>query len=279
MKFILFNCNDTNKNRVNNIQLDNINYICEVSLSKKILDSMQKAPESFIQKIKYNFKDKNIEKNILKALQSHNGKWNYIIANNIQNNKYLANKAQMLLGYKFTCENELDTNIIKHIDDYLLQDKALKKHELKILIVANCSKNINIALLENLIKQYKYVNVYLDDKPTQFILKKIKQINKVEGTTIEIVKKERKDFKEYNVIYFIDANKENFPRLRFNKTSLVLDNTTKEMDRYNSNLLFLKDYLSNNKIETANMEILLKTYNKLEMAAVVRKIVNVLDKL
>ena len=145
-------------------------------------------------------------------------------------------------------------------------------------MVANSCNNINITLLENLIKEYKCVNIYLVNQPTSYIIKRIKQINKSEGTTIDILKKERKDFKEYNVIYFVDGQKENFPRLRINKNALVLDDSTNKTDKYNSNLIFIEDYLSQNHVVTSNIKRLLETYDKLEMAGAVRKITNILDK-
>ena len=278
MKFILFNVNDTNKNILNKIQLDNINYINEVSLSKKILDKMEKEPKGVIQKLKYAFKDKNIERKILKALGPHDKKWYYILANSMPNNKYLTNKAQHLLGYKLASTNELDANIFKYVDEYLGENDTLKKHELKVLVVENSNKNLNITLLENLIKEYKSVNVYLKDKPSSYIVKRIKQINKNEGTTIDILKKERKVFKEYNVIYFVDDVKENYPRFRLDKNSLVIDISLSEVDKFNSNIIFLNEYIIKEQIYKENIDKFLKEYNNLQFAGVVRKIANELDK-
>ncbi|MBQ8042974.1 MAG: hypothetical protein IJ272_02340 [Clostridia bacterium] len=278
MKFILFNVNDTNKNILNKIQLDNINYINEVSLSKKILDKMEKEPKGVIQKLKYAFKDKNIERKILKALGPYDKKWYYILANSMLNNKYLTNKAQHLLGYKLASTNELDANIFKYVDEYLGENDTLKKHELKVLVVANSNKNLNITLLENLIKEYKSVNVYLKDKPSSYIVKRIKQINKNEGTTIDILKKERKVFKEYNVIYFVDDVKENYPRFRLDKNSLVIDISLSEVDKFNSNIIFLNEYIIKEQIYKENIDKFLKEYNNLQFAGVVRKIANELDK-
>lgn len=274
MKFILFSINDTNKNIINKIQLDDNYYINEVSLSKDLLENMEKEPKGFIQKIKYNLRDKNIQSKILKALGVWDKKWYYILSNNISSSKYLANKTQELLGYKVTSTNELDANIFKYIDEYLEKDTSLKKHELKVLLVVNDNKNLNLTLVENLIKEYKSVNIYLKEKPSSYILKRIKQINKTEGTTIDIIKKERKVFTEYNVIYFVDDVKENYPRFRLDKNSLILDIGLSEKDKFNSNIIFMNDYVSSDNIYKENIFNILKAYNNLELAIAIRKIVN-----
>ncbi len=277
MKFILFNINDTNKNEVKKIELDETHYINEVSLSKGCLDLLSQQPKGIIAKLKYSIKDKNIEKKILKALESYDKKWYFILSKTMQSNKYLANKIESLLGYKLTPVNELNYNIFKYIDEYLEENKNLKKHGLKMLLVANTNKNLNFKLLENLINEYKSVNIYLNEKPSAYTLKKIKGINKNEGTTIEIVKKERKVVAEYNVVYFIDDAKGNYPRLRIDKNALIIDVDNIYNDKFNSSIIFMKDYMINNKYKS-NIDTLIKEYELLELSGIVRKIVNELDK-
>lgn len=278
MKFILFNINDTNKNVINKIWFDETSYINEVSFSKDILESMVKDQKGFMTKIKYKLKDKFIEKVILNALGNHDKKWHYILSKNMPENKYLCNKAESLLGYKVTYAHEMDNNIFKYIDEYLIVNNSLKKHELKVLLVVTSNKDLNFTLLNNLIREYKCVNIYLNEKPSSYILKRIKEINKEEGTTIEIVKKERKAFTEYNVIYFADDKKANYPRFRFNKNALVMDIELAYEDKFNSNITFINEYISRKDVLSENVVNLMNTYNGLQLAGVVRKIVNELDK-
>lgn len=274
MKFILFNINDTNKNVINKIKLDNTRYINEVSLSKSILENMEKHPKGFVAKIKYNIQDKNIEKHILKALEGWDKKWQYVLSKDLKNNKYLLNKAQSLLGYKLSCAFELDNNIFKYVDEYLSDKKTLKKHELKVLLVATSNKNLNFTLVNNLLKEYKQVNIYLKETPSSYTLNKIKQINKAEGTTIEIIKKERKAFAEYNIVYFVDGTRSGFPRLRLDKNALVIDISFASSDKFNSNVIFMNEYMEQENVLQANIQNLVKTYDNLELATVIRKIVN-----
>ena len=271
MKFILFRINDAKKNITKKIQLDKVNYINEVSISREILEKMELEPKGYIEKIKYLIRDKNIKKIILKSLESHDEKWYYIISKDMPKSKYLANKLQELLGYKLANINELDSNIFKYVDDYLTENKLLKKHEIKVLIVANANKNINISLICNLIKEYKSVNIYIKEGATSYLQKRIKEINIAEGTTIDFVSSERKVFKEYNVIYFIDDIKENFLRLRFNKKSLIIDNYFKEHDKYNSNYIFLSEYMKNEAVFVENLNELKRNYNCIDIAQAVCK--------
>lgn len=279
MKFILFNINDTNKNIVNKIYLDSNHYINEISLSKTKLEEIQKESPNFLQRIKNKYLDKDINKKIVKALDRYNKKWYYVFSNQIKNNKYIMNKVEAFLGYKLNYTNELDTNIFKYVDEYLSKNNSLKKHELKVLLVATSNNSLNFTLLNNLIKEYKSVNIYLKEKPSAYILKRIKQINKAEGTTIEILKKERKQFAEYKVIYFIDDIKENYPRFRLNKDALVIDINLSASDKFNSNVIFMNEFMLEDSTNKNNIQELLKTYNSLELARVIRKIVNELDKI
>lgn len=274
MKFILFNINDTNKNFIHNIQLGNELYLNEVSISKKVLDSMDRQPQGVIQRVKYNLMDKNIEGKIFKALEKSTEKWQYILAKDFPKSKYVMNKIQELLGCKYTSSDELDANLFKYIDEFLEANSSLNKHELKILIVANINRSINFTLIESLIKEFKNVNIYLNEIPSSYTLKRINQINKSEGSTIDILKKERKTFKEYNVIYFVDDKKENYPRFRIDKNTLVIDAALKLTDKFNSNLIYIDEYLKREDEYKEQINNLLKQYNRIELAGVIRKNVN-----
>ena len=274
MKFILFNFNSTNKSHINKIYLDRVSYISELSLSKNILEKMDTAKKSFILKIKCIFLDKLIEKQIYKSLDGYNKKWNYILSNENVNSVYLQTKLKTMCGCKYISAGALDVNIFKYVDEYLEQHSSLKKHELKVLIVTDSNKNINFKLINSLIKQHKNVNIYLKEAPTSYTLKTIRNINKEEGSTVDIIKKERKVFTEYNVIYFVDDIRENYPRFRLNKNSLVIDNSLKEIDKFNSAMIFMEKYIESTEGLKENISYLLSKYSKLELAEVIRKTIN-----
>ena len=172
----------------------------------------------------------------------------------------------------------MDSNIFKYVDEYITKNKQLKSHELKVLVVVANVKNLNISLISNLIKKYKSVNIYLKEQPSEYLLKRIKQINKSEGTTIEIIKKERKSFGDYNIIYFADDYRKNYPRFRFGKNAILIDLEEAQQDKYNSNAIYLKEFLKKQETNLKNIQNLTKKYNYLELGALINKITNVLDK-
>ena len=279
MKFILFNVQDINKTTIRKVELNDCNYINEITFSKSLLNIMIDEPKHILGRIKYKFYDKKIERIILRALDNYDKKWYYVLSKEMRGgNKYLSNKFEQLLGYKLSNTNEMDTNIFKHIDEYVNERGQLKSHELKVLLIVTNLKNLNINLLSNLINEYKTVNIYLKEKPTGYLLKRINQINKNAGSAIEILKKERKSFAEYDIIYFVDDFRENYPRFRFSKKSKVLDLEDAMQDKHNSNIIYLNNFLDNSNIETKNIQELKTKYNHLELAQVIKKITNVLDK-
>jgi len=276
MKFILLNANDTNKNIIKTIQLDGNNYINELSFSRTQLELMERQPKGIIQNIKRIVKNRGVERQIFKALGGHNKKWHYILSNSLKPNKYLRNKTQELLGVELTTEKELDINIFKHINEYLSYENAIKEHEIKVLLVAKNNDNINMELVEKLINNYKTVSIYVGEKTSNYLLKRIKKINTTEGTTIDILNKERKMFTEYNVVYFMDSLREEYPRFRLNKKALIIDLSSE--DKFNSNIIYMDEYLKRNDVNKHNVNELLKEYNKLQLARIIKKISIKLDK-
>lgn len=273
MKFILFNINNTNKTQINKIKLDDKHYLNEVSLSKENLDKIYKQEKSFLKIVRNKWLEKDIEKKIIKSLEAYDKKWYYIISKEILDASYIKNKSAELLGYKLECNNELDNNLLKYIDEYTNKN-SLKKHELKVLLVVSTNNRMNFDLLNSLINKCKSVNIYLKEKPSPYTLKKIKQINKNKGTVIEILKKERKVFSEYNVVYFMDDLSSNYPRFRLNKEALVLDVDMCKKDKFNSSIIFMNKYLTEEGAFKENIDKLLKEYSELEIANMLTKIIN-----
>ncbi len=278
MKFILFDISNEAKSVINKIELNDSCSIDEVVISKKQLDMMAAIPNTLIKKIKYKLQDRQLEKIILQALSPYNKKWYYILSNNFQGAKYLTDKAQSLLGYNLPMSNELNNNIFKYINEYIAVDN-IKAHQVKVLIVANNEKNIDITMMGKLIGEYKQLDIYLKAKPSSYFSKRINDINIKEGTTIDILKNDKKAFAEYNVIYFVDDFRKNYPRFRLSKKSLIVDLSLVEGDKFNSNLIFMNGYLKNVCARKENIELLLTKYNAVQLATVVKETINSLDKL
>ena len=274
MKFVLFNVTEANEDIIRKIQIDSKNYIYEINLSFKKLTKRVASKKSCINFIRNKIYDMRLNKSIIKLLGKEYGKWNYLFSKKLDEDtkKYLSIRLKQLLGTKIQIDNQFEKNILKYIDDYVNKNNYIKQ-DLKGLIVAKDVFKIDTTLLQSLIKELKNVDVYTSDKTTNYLTNIIDNINKAEGTTITCLNKDRKNFKEYDVIYFIDSNKKDWLKFRMNKNILILDNITKKKDKYNSHLLEFNTYIQRRDVDKKNMQYLCNQYNNLELAIVICKVV------
>lgn len=273
MEFILFNVEDSlKKTKIIKHEISEKCYINEIVLSG--LKQWLENKPGCINKIKMNLLEKRLKKDVKKALNGNLTKWYYALNNNIVKDekmtKYLKIELQKILGYEFVESDEMKQNLTKYIDEHV-NKISIKDEQVKMLMVYKKEKDIDISLIDSLIKKYKTVNIYLLEKPTEYILNRISNINIQNGTTIEIIKQGKKAFLEYDVIYFVNGLKSEFPRLRFNKKALIIDNITASKDKYNSNVIYIKN---NEKLNLNNIYRLQQNYGDLKLAQIVKKIVN-----
>jgi len=278
MKFILIDA----KNNIRPICTNSLHcinekcYIDEIVLKKDKLDMLVSYSEKIFNNIKLKYYKRKIKNKVRKIICSkaiNNEPWFYILSKDISKMKKLDKFASDILdecgGKKFVHVSEMNTNIFRYIAEYEEQQQ-ITSHELKVLLVISNMSNINFKLIESLINKYKKVNIYLAEKPASNILKKLSHINEEEGTCIEVIKYSKKAFLEYNVLYFVDDFRTNYPRMRISKSALVIDVLDEECDKYNSNVVFLNSI--NKNVET--LDKLNKQYGGLYIAAAVRKMVN-----
>ena len=127
---------------------------------------------------------------------------------------------------------------------------------------------------EPIVETYKKVDIFLKEKPTEYALKQVKLINKTIGSTIEFIKPDKKALKEYDVVYFVDTYKENFPRLRLRKEALIIDKSYEADDKYNSNILYVNRLIENNELNKENIQTICDSYGKLKASAVICKLLS-----
>ena len=133
-------------------------------------------------------------------------------------------------------------------------------------------KNFNVTLVKRLISDCKNINIYSPEIPSSYVLKQLKLINKSEGTSIDIIKKDKKSLKDYNFIYFADDIKQNYPKLRIDKNSLVIDQNMAMKDKFNTNNIFIENVLKNMSYNIQEIKFLVESYGKLEVATMMRKV-------
>ena len=278
MKFILFRTSDKVKKciQVNKIMLNNEEHIDEIMLNKDQLEKRLTNTKRILCRIKAKFYDRALKKCIMKTLNEDNTKWYYILDKSIQVNsdinKFLDAFNEQLLGFRLSVGTEMNKNIFNYISDYL-NKKKIKENQIRCLIVCSRNKNLDFNLITSMLNNLKTVDIYLDEAISKYTQNQISKINASLGSVVQFVKKSKKAFSEYNVIYFIDTMKQAFPRLRFNKEALVIDLNDSYNDRYNSNIVAVNNYISDKLVVITDLDNMYKNYGKLELAFVINKMV------
>ena len=274
MKFILFDISDNKKNIVRDLYINDSKKtkIREIVFSRNFLKKLTYDKKGIFKRFKFNYLNKKFIKIIKKGLENNKFKWYYFLSTNFNNEekKFLKIKLQSLLGYEYIIESEMNKNLEKYIDDYSKANNK-KENEIKILLVYNQNRNINLLLIKSLIEKYKFVSIYLKEKPSNYILKQINNINNSYGSTIDFVKNEKKSLKEFDIVYFVNLRRDDFSKFRLNKKTLVIDEKTELDDRYNSNIIYLDDFLKANT-EQETTQNLIKKYGKLEASNIIKNL-------
>ena len=274
MKFILFDISDNKQHIVRDLYINDSKKtkIREIVFSRNFLKKLTYDKKGIFKRFKFNYLNKKFIKIIKKGLENNKFKWYYFLSTNFNNEekKFLKIKLQSLLGYEYIIESEMNKNLEKYIDDYSKANNK-KENEIKILLVYNQNRNINLLLIKSLIEKYKFVSIYLKEKPSNYILKQINNINNSYGSTIDFVKNEKKSLKEFDIVYFVNLRRDDFSKFRLNKKTLVIDEKTELDDRYNSNIIYLDDFLKANT-EQETTQNLIKKYGKLEASNIIKNL-------
>lgn len=273
MKFILFSLGENNKKSIiiNEYGILNDSKIKEIVLSKSKLNSIinlkQKGKINILDKIKTNvFKAK-----LTRVINLKNDEdTRYILDEGLnitdRHVKELISMIEELGLKKIASLNEMDRNIFKYIDEYGIKNN-INIQDIRMLFVYKDINNIDLNVIREAVKLYKKVNIYLKGNVNKKLLEDIDRINDSEGSVVEVIKYNKKAFIDYNVIYYVDDYKINYPRMRLNKKSLTIDLEDSKKDKFNSNIILF------NKIEnkTDITGYIVKRYGVLPMAYVLRQ--------
>lgn len=149
-----------------------------------------------------------------------------------------------------TEQNNLFKNDVKYIDKYI-EEKKLNKRALKVLFVIEDMKNDKIRQkFEQFLKEYKTVDIFLTyNKNYSFIKKYVENLNKEEGTTIEVLDKMPK--RPYNILLVFSNNHMEY----YNNSSFILDYNNSDLDVESNTYLIYKN----------NEEYFKRIFSKLNM--------------
>ncbi|MBR6613840.1 MAG: hypothetical protein IKK84_03640 [Clostridia bacterium] len=245
------------------------NFVKEIILSKEKLNKIANLKTKLKQNILDKIKVKSFENKINKALGRN--KALYILANDInvtdKHINYLKELLSKLEIVKLIPPNEMDVNFTKYIEEYVVKNKLVKEN-IKMLFVYKEIANIDFNVIKAAVNEYKKVNIYIKESITKDIIDRIDSINDTEGTAIEIIKYNKKAFIDYDVVYYVDDYKSNYPRMRLNKKACVIDVETAFTDKFNTNIILF------NKIrnEITEIDYLRERYGLLPIACVLKYI-------
>ena len=270
MNFILLNVKTQNKDIIiKEYKVLEARFVREITLSKEKLNKIANLKTKSKQNILDKIYVKLFENKIAKTIKINNTAFLFSKDINYTDKhiNYLKELLNKLGTSKLGTQNEMNSNFTKYIDEYITENGYIKGN-IKMLLVYKEIANIDFNIIKQAVNEYKKVNIYIKESITKDILDKIDNINDAVGCVIEIVKYNKKAFIDYDVIYYADDYRINYPRMRLNKKSCVIDLETAYTDKYNTNIILL------NKIENDITEIdyLKERYGILPVACMLKYI-------
>lgn len=275
MKFILLNIieSKTNINKKEYEILDG-KILNELELSKSFLNKIAtinfNKKQSLIEKIQLLLYESKFKRMLVKKDERNQNVFYLLPQDTNITDKHITYLRSLLEKNnikKATMLSEMENNFQNYINEYVTENK-LNENELKILFVYKNIRNVDLSLILKSINKYKKSNIYLKDNPSKELLNNIEKINEKEGCIIETIKYNKKAFIDYDVIYYVDDYRSNYPRMRLNKNALIIDMETALTDKFNSNIIFF------NKINNKPRQVyyLKERYGLLPLAYVLRQV-------
>lgn len=176
------------------------------------------------------------------------------------------------IGYdEYVYKGEYKNNIEKHIDNYASKNN-IDKINSKCLLIYKKLESIDNKFLEELISNHKKVDIYSEMDVEKYVIKKLNEFNQDEGTTITLAKSTKKAFKEYKIVIFVDSSRENFKKLRLDKSAFIIDLTNIDEDFFDSNYISVEEMLKNNNLIETIIKRMYSNYGKNVVSSIVTKI-------
>lgn len=258
-------------------------YFCKEKIEEIILLKRKKEKNIFKRYID-SYKINKFEKCLLKAIKE---------LYNSEEKEYLFSK-QLLIQTEITryirdifakenikeyrYKGEYEKNIHQHIKEYCLNKISKSIINSKVLIIYKDLDNMHQEMLQKIIDNHKTVNILTLEDLSNYQVKKIKKINEINGTTISIINKNKKAFKEYDIALFMDTTYEETKRYRFTKEALKIYLLDIEKDNLDTNYLYTKDLINKSKVLESIVEKLEETYGQNTVASIIAKLHKTIDK-
>lgn len=167
-------------------------------------------------------------------------------------------------------------NIKNNIDKYIVNE--LEKHKIvsedaKLLLLYEDFRKIDYALLENLAKKYKIVDIMAKNYDKNKFNENIEKINNSLGCSISITNRtSRRNIKksDYNLYLCMDANKN-----KFNITNLnTIDLSDNDIDKYDKYAVYANQNNIYKRINNEYYSYATKNYGRLKILSILCKTEN-----
>ncbi len=273
--------------KLNLVNISDNNYIIELNMnSKKLADistiiqkkdnihviNKNNGIKSKIQEIQKEITLKKFKKDIKKIVNKNELVGYSVIFSNEFKKKYVKQYIEELLNNfsinEYLCLNSMKQNYLRYIEEYILNNN-IKKENINVLLIANDLSNIDMEIVEKLNNEYKELNIFSGNKPSKSFQNKIKKINDETGAFIQILGKNSKDFRKYNICVFIDKSRDEYLKYKFNRKACYIDFTNKENDKFNKKYLKLEEDIKSNKYYNNKIRELYELYGKITVANVI----------
>lgn len=169
---------------------------------------------------------------------------------------------------EYLCLNSMEKNYIKYIDEYILNNN-LKKEDINPIIIAESADSVSLDIIESLNNEYKELSIFCIDKIGKGFQNKVKKINDDVGSCIQILNRNNKDFRRYNIYIFLDRSRTEYLKYKFNRKSCYIDFTNKENDKYNEKYLKLENDIKNSRYYGNKIKELYDLYGKITVSNVI----------
>lgn len=258
----------------------------EICFSKIKLDeiiTLKNNKEKFIiKRLINNLKIKTYIKHLNKAIiELRKDEENlYVLskgASEYKGAEYIKGIFSNLKFIEYNYKGEYINNIPAHIKRFT--EKVQKPViNTKVIMIYKDLDNIDMNVLQNLINNHKFVNILALDDVSKYQIKKVRKFNDNNGTTVSIINKNKKAFKEYDVALFMDCVGNEVKRLRFDVKALKLYVMDVEKDDLDKNNIYMQTLLKENKLLETIVEKLQSIYGQNTVASIITKLHKSIDK-
>ena len=258
--------------------------VIEINISDRVLDEISKNRKYIqnsnivrnnitfgnrLKSLKNNVTEIRFKRSLVKIIKKNKLEgYSVVFSNDLKKKKVKEYIESILVKFdicEYLCKNTMELNFEKYIDEFKSKNN-LKTENIVPLIMVNDLEKLNFDIIDALNGKYKELGIFCIGKVDKSFQNRIKDLNDDTGSCIQIVNKNTKNLKGYNVCILIDISRENIVKYKFNKKTCYIDFTNKENDKFNNNYLLLQKNIKDGKYNSIRIKELYNMYGKVTVS-------------